>query len=61
MLNGKFRGEIVSTDTLIIGEKGVVHANVHCRMTHGEQSETKSLPAAVPSPARDLSVLPFKR
>ena len=109
MLNGKFRGEIVSTDTLIIDEKGVVHANVqagtvyvsgqlvgnlvatargelrgaarvfgdveapvvvveegvlfegHCRMTQGEQSETKSLPAAVPSPARDLSVLPFKR
>ena len=28
MLNGKFRGEIVSTDTLIIGEKGVVHAAV---------------------------------
>ena len=28
MLNGKFRGEIVSTDTLIIGEKGVVHATV---------------------------------
>jgi cytoskeletal protein CcmA (bactofilin family) len=26
MLNGKFSGEIVSTDTLIIGEKGVVHA-----------------------------------
>ena len=25
MLNGKFRGEIVSTDTLIIDEKGVVH------------------------------------
>ena len=109
MLNGKFRGEIVSTDTLIIDEKGVVHANVqagtvyvsgqlvgnlvatargelrgaarvfgdveapvvvveegvlfegHCRMTQGEQSEPKSLPAAGASSARDLSVLPFKR
>jgi cytoskeletal protein CcmA (bactofilin family) len=28
MLNGKFSGEIVSTDTLIIGEKGVVHASI---------------------------------
>ena len=28
MLNGKFSGEIVSSDTLIIGEKGAVHANV---------------------------------
>lgn len=25
MLNGKFRGEIASTDTLVIGEKAVVH------------------------------------
>jgi cytoskeletal protein CcmA (bactofilin family) len=29
MLNGKFRGEIATTDTLIIGEKGIVHADVH--------------------------------
>jgi cytoskeletal protein CcmA (bactofilin family) len=28
MLNGKFRGEIDSSDTLIIGEKGVVHATI---------------------------------
>ena len=28
MLNGKFRGVIQSSDTLIIGEKGVVNANV---------------------------------
>jgi len=28
MMNGKFSGEIVSNDTLIIGEKGVVNANV---------------------------------
>ena len=28
MLNGKFRGEISSTDTLIVGEKGVVHATI---------------------------------
>jgi cytoskeletal protein CcmA (bactofilin family) len=28
MLNGKFHGEIASVDTLIIGEKGVVNANV---------------------------------
>jgi cytoskeletal protein CcmA (bactofilin family) len=29
MLNGKFRGEIASTDTLIIGEKGIVHGEIH--------------------------------
>ena len=29
MLNGRFRGEISSSDTLIIGEKGVVHASIH--------------------------------
>jgi cytoskeletal protein CcmA (bactofilin family) len=29
MLNGKFKGEIQSTDTLIIGEKGVVTANIN--------------------------------
>lgn len=28
MLNGKFRGEIASTDTLIVGERGVVNATV---------------------------------
>ena len=26
MLNGRFRGEIVSNDSLIVGEKGVVNA-----------------------------------
>jgi cytoskeletal protein CcmA (bactofilin family) len=30
MLNGKFKGEISSNDTLIIGEKGVVNADIHC-------------------------------
>jgi cytoskeletal protein CcmA (bactofilin family) len=29
MLNGKFRGEISSTDTLIVGEKGIVHATIN--------------------------------
>jgi len=28
MLNGKFKGEIASNDTLIIGEKGVVNASI---------------------------------
>ncbi len=28
MLNGKFKGEITSTDTLIVGERGVVNASV---------------------------------
>ena len=28
MLNGKFKGEIISTDTLIIGEKAVVNASI---------------------------------
>jgi cytoskeletal protein CcmA (bactofilin family) len=29
MLNGRFKGEISSKDTLIIGEKAVVHADIH--------------------------------
>lgn len=28
MLNGKFTGEIVSSDTLIVGEKGVINATI---------------------------------
>jgi cytoskeletal protein CcmA (bactofilin family) len=28
MLNGRFRGEIVSNDTLIVGEKGVINAAI---------------------------------
>src|SRR5262245_14798169 len=38
MLNGKFSGEIVSGDSLIIGEKGVVNATVRAGvvMIHGE-------------------------
>ena len=28
MVNGKFQGEVQTSDTLIIGEKGVVNANV---------------------------------
>jgi len=28
MLNGKFKGEISTNDTLIVGEKGVVNANI---------------------------------
>lgn len=29
LLNGKFKGEIVSADTLIVGEKAVINAVVH--------------------------------
>jgi cytoskeletal protein CcmA (bactofilin family) len=29
MINGKFKGEIVSNDTLIVGEKGVINATIH--------------------------------
>jgi cytoskeletal protein CcmA (bactofilin family) len=104
MLNGKFKGEISSNDTLIIGEKGVVNASIHagvvlisgevvgnvlatervelrgtarvfgdveapvvlmeegvlfeghCRMT--KQNAAEAAPVA---PARDFSVVPFKR
>ena len=28
MINGRFRGEIVSNDSLIVGEKGVVNASI---------------------------------
>ena len=40
MLNGKFKGQIQSTDTLIIGEKGVVNANINggCVLVRGEVS-----------------------
>src|SRR5467141_828409 len=105
MLNGKFKGEIFSNDTLIIGEKAVVKASIragvilisgevvgnvlatervelrgtarivgdveapvvvveegvlfegHCRMTRQRPADA---PPAV-TPARDISVLPFKR
>jgi cytoskeletal protein CcmA (bactofilin family) len=105
MLNGKFKGEIISNDTLIIGEKGVINASIragvvlisgevvgnvmgiervelrgtarmfgdveapvvvveegvlfegHCRMT--KQRPADAQPAA--PPARDSSVIPFKR
>jgi cytoskeletal protein CcmA (bactofilin family) len=105
MLNGKFKGEIFSNDTLIIGEKAVVKASIragvilisgevvgnvlatervelrgtarivgdveapvvvveegvlfegHCRMTKPRPADAP--PAA--APARDVSVLPFKR
>ena len=38
MLNGKFKGVIQSTDTLIIGEGGVVNANINggCVLIRGE-------------------------
>src|SRR3954470_22371053 len=29
MLNGRLQGEIVSNDTLIVGDKGVVNASIH--------------------------------
>ncbi len=29
LLNGRLHGEIVSNDTLVVGEKGVVNANIH--------------------------------
>ena len=28
MLNGRFKGEIISNDTLIVGEKAVIHASI---------------------------------
>lgn len=29
LLNGRVRGEIVSSDTLVVGERGVVNATIH--------------------------------
>jgi len=29
MLNGRFKGEISTTDTLIIGDKGVINGDIH--------------------------------
>lgn len=34
VMNGRLRGEIVSNDTLIIGEKGVVNANIRAGVVH---------------------------
>jgi cytoskeletal protein CcmA (bactofilin family) len=28
MINGKFKGEIITNDTLIVGEKGVINASI---------------------------------
>jgi cytoskeletal protein CcmA (bactofilin family) len=38
MLNGRFRGEIISNDTLIVGENGVVNASIRAGivMINGE-------------------------
>jgi cytoskeletal protein CcmA (bactofilin family) len=38
LLNGKYKGQIQSTDTLIVGEKGVVNANITggCVLVRGE-------------------------
>ena len=38
MLNGKFKGQVQSSDTLIIGEGGVVNANINgaCVLIRGE-------------------------
>lgn len=32
LLNGRMRGEIVSNDSLVVGEKGVVNATIHAGM-----------------------------
>ena len=34
VMNGRLRGEIVSNDNLIIGEKGVVNANIRAGVVH---------------------------
>jgi cytoskeletal protein CcmA (bactofilin family) len=38
MLNGKFKGDIQTTDTLIVGERGVVNARINAGVVliHGE-------------------------
>ncbi len=38
MLNGKFSGEVATTDTLIVGERGVINATVRAGtvVIHGE-------------------------
>jgi cytoskeletal protein CcmA (bactofilin family) len=45
MLNGKFTGEISSNDTLIIGERGVVHADVRAGRVQVSGEVTGSLRA----------------
>ena len=33
-VNGRLRGEIISNDSLIVGEKGVVNASIHAGIVH---------------------------
>ncbi len=70
MLNGRFKGEIATNDTLILGEKGVINADIrasqvtvveegvlfggYCRMTNANQIPEVPI-------ARDYSVVPLKR
>jgi len=70
MLNAKFKGEIPTNDTLILGEKGVIDAGIragqvtvveegvlfegYCGMTKANQIPEVPI-------ARDYSVVPLKR
>lgn len=33
-VNGRLRGEIISNDALIVGEKGVINASIHAGVVH---------------------------
>ena len=69
MLNGKFKGEIATNDTLILGEKGVINVDIRAgQVTVIEEgvlfeghrmTEANQIPE-VPI-ARDYSVVPLKR
>src|SRR2546428_505409 len=61
MLNGRFRGEIVSNDTLIVGEKGVVNAAIRAESPtverHQERGAREVHPQRVPSLRRGAAAV----
>ena len=58
VFDAKFSGEITSKDTLIIGERGVVHANVQAVNLIG--SVTQTVPLTIDSKAPQLQLVSRK-
>jgi cytoskeletal protein CcmA (bactofilin family) len=70
MLNERFKGEIATNDTLILGEKGVINADIRagqvtvveeCVLFEGYCGMTKANQIPEVPIARDYSVVPLKR
>jgi cytoskeletal protein CcmA (bactofilin family) len=70
MLNAKFKGEIPTNDTLILGEKGAINADIRAGQVtvveegvlfEGYRGMTKANQIPEVPIARDYSVVPLKR